>query len=109
MGPFSPNLGGFTNSPSAGGGGGRSFNIDCGSNRALTGVRAEQRNGAQLDRIGARCRDYVTGVVSNVGYVGANLGSGGIVNVDCPLNGVVTGFQGRSGLLIDRIQMICRK
>ena len=47
--------------------------------------------------------------MSNVDYVGANLGSGGIVNVDCPLNGVVNGFQGRLGLLIDRIQMICRK
>ena len=74
----------------------------------LVGVRVEQRSGGQLDRIGARCRDYVTGEITNTSLVGANLGSGALVSIDCPDYGVVVGFQGRSGLLIDRIQLICR-
>ncbi len=112
LGLFGPVLGPETSGGVVGGFGGTNYGgaLSCPSGAALTGVRVRAGNvgfGFIVDQLGSRCTSFL-GETFNVGFVGLNESGAGITNLDCPAGAVVTGFQGRQGLLLDQIQLRCR-
>jgi len=83
----------------------------CPPQSALTGIRVRAGDvgfGFIVDQMGSRCTTF-DGTTLDVGFVGLQGSSGVIVNLDCPTGAVVTGFQGRQGLLLDQIALRCRQ
>lgn len=89
---------------SAGGSGGSPGLIACDRDSAIIGLHG--RSGALVDRLGAICRKVDgTGSAYDRNAVG---GSGGTAFRDaCPGGQVGVGLRGRSGALIDQIELIC--
>lgn len=58
-------------------------------------------------RLGLRCEDGTGAIYWDLPVVGASTGL--LSSMECPAGFEISGFQGRSGLLIDAIGIICRK
>jgi hypothetical protein len=83
----------------------------CPPQSALTGVRVrvgEVGFGIIVDQMGSRCTTF-DGLTMDVGLVGSQEAFGDLETLDCPPGAVVTGFEGRQGLLLDKIALRCRQ
>ncbi len=95
----------------AGGSGGGRLNLSCDQNWAVIGIHG--RSGALVDKLGVRCGKL--GVQGNVAKIvegntmrGAGGGGGGSPFDDtCPGGQAGRGLRGRSGALIDQIELAC--
>ena len=93
----------------AGGGGGKSFTLDCPSNRVLVGIRG--RAHSWIDRIQGVCAKVNydgswSGSTTNTGYKGGNGGQS--FSRLCPQGRAVSGIAGRAGMFVDQIRIYCR-
>lgn len=98
---------GVTNLPTHGGTGGTSFNLDCGNDQVLVGVRG--RKGDWLDQLQAVCVRY-----DSFGWLGGTItnsvgGSGGSsFSAICPPHTAVRGIKGNYGWYVNQLTLRCR-
>jgi hypothetical protein len=94
----------------AGGRGGSSFDLACGGNEVLIGIRA--RADSYVHSVEALCVrvDPRTGAWTSSPLARGMAGGAGGATVDmrCNQNEAVTGLNGRAGVYIDRLQIRCR-
>lgn len=83
----------------------------CPEHFALTGIRVivgDVGFGIIVDQMGSRCTNFVDGRIWDSDLKGSRQSNGSVENLDCPIGAVVTGFQGRQGLLLNQIALRCR-
>ncbi|MBX3000053.1 MAG: hypothetical protein KF893_16145 [Caldilineaceae bacterium] len=91
--------------------GGSAYNLSCNPGEALVGIIGGAGN--VIDRVGPLCvtttPDYASWTADPVqrGSAGGS-GGGGYIRT-CPRDSYVTGFSGRAGGLVDRIQLECAR
>lgn len=89
--------------------GGSSYTLSCNPGEALVGITGGAGN--VVDRVGPLCvtttPDYASWTSQPVQRGSAGGGGGGGYSVACPSGSYVTGFSGRAGGLVDRIQLEC--
>jgi serine protease len=92
-----------TATPSAGGGGGDAFALDCGPGEMLTGVRG--RAGWYIDQVRAVCKNGA-GVLIESGARGGNGGTP--FDSQCNSGQGVTGIVGFAGAFVDSFRLECK-
>ena len=93
----------------AGGGGGKSFTLDCPSDRVLVGITG--RAHAWVDGLRSICAKVNyngswSGATTQTAYKGG--GGGSAFTRTCPQGQAVSGLSGRAGMLVDRLRVHCR-
>ncbi len=92
----------------AGGGGGTAFTQTCPNGAVLTGLQGAF--GDFVDSVKPVCVTIDSlGDAASSSVLSAHGGSGGTTGYDleCPRGWAVTGLKGRSGLFVDRVQLVC--
>ena len=90
-------------------GGGTTFTLSCGPDRALIGITGG--SGQWVDRVGGVCiqvtndGQWIGGETSTPPSTGS---SGTAFSIRCPANSAVAGLSGRAGSWLDRLQVHCR-
>ena len=98
--------------PVAGGSGGASYSLSCGSDKALVGIRGNAEsyiNGAygicaQINYDGS-WQGSVSDTLGPGGYAGTSGGSS--FNLTCPSGYAVTGIKGKAGFYINQLRVRC--
>ena len=87
-------------------GGGAFYNLSCAAGYAMTGVEGTYTGSINAGRI--HCSEIGGNGTDVTPYGGTPRSSGHSYNISCPEGKAVTGFSGRSGSLIDGLQLLCQ-
>lgn len=106
-----------TETPIAGGSGGTSYSLSCGSDKALVGIKGKA--GSFIDRVIAVCArinddgSWLGSVSEAIGPRGTTDFAGGLggnsFNLTCPSGYAVSGIKGKAGAYIDQLKVRCSR
>ena len=91
-------------------GGGTTFNLPCGRDNVLVGIRVA--SGFYVDRVQGICSqinnagDWVGNTFTTANAAGGNTGT--VRDLTCPRGMAVGGLRGKSGQWLDRLEVMCR-
>ncbi len=93
-----------------GGAGGAEYALSCPPGSALTGVHGTAGTvpdvGVVLDTLGVQCRNLTSGALHLSPTVGIPSGTPSFALI-CPAGTVMTGFEGRQGIVLEGISIHC--